>query len=79
MTERDLQDLRDAVIASGMIGILGPLMAIGWWNATSRKPASPAVVKGIWMFLGGLGGLLMIAMLILVLAHIHAGMEPLQS
>lgn len=61
------------MIASGMIGILGPLMALGWWNATSRKPASPALVRGIWIFFGGMGGLLLITMFILTVFNIHAG------
>jgi hypothetical protein len=51
----DYEVLRDMIIGAGVVGVLAPLMAIGWWNGVSRKPASPALVKGIWFCFGALG------------------------
>jgi len=72
MTDHDFQDLRDVVIGAAMIGIMGPLLTLGWWNGTSRKPASPALVKGIWIFFGALAGLLLAFVLVVNLFHLRA-------
>lgn len=71
MMTHNLHDWGEALIVAGLTGILGPLMAIGWWNATMRKPASPALVKGVWLYFGGLSVLFLIAMLVIDVFHIR--------
>jgi len=71
MNACDFGRLKDLVIGASMIGLLGPLMAIGWWNATSRRPATPLLIKGIWIFFGSVGGLTLLAGVSLRAFHIR--------
>jgi hypothetical protein len=67
----DVQEFFAILIGAGLVGLLGPLLAITWWNATSRRSASPSLVKGIWLGFGGLGLLTLVLGLIAIVFDIH--------
>jgi len=68
----DFEVFRDLMIGAAMCGIAAPLMAIGWWNGVSRRPASPALIKGIWLFFGSLGVIGVAAAVIIGLFGVRA-------
>jgi hypothetical protein len=64
--------LKDMAIGAAMIGLLAPLMAIGWWNAVSKRPAAPALVRWIWIFFGSVGGIVLAFGIAISVFHLHA-------
>ena len=71
-TNIDWGVFKDMLIGAAMVGILAPLMAIGWWNAVSKRPAAPALIKGIWIFFGGLGVIVLGFGIAIAVFHLHA-------
>lgn len=67
----DLGVLEGMALVGAMIGVLGPIMAIGWGKATSRRPIPPMAIKIIWLFFGTLGVSTVIAGIFVALFHIH--------
>ena len=64
--------IKGMTISGLMIGVLGPLMATAWWNSVSRRPASPVLLKWMWIYFGGLGAFTIIAGVVIAVFHLHA-------